>query len=136
MMNLPVIYIFTHDSITVGEDGPTHEPIEQLATMRAMPNTYMWRPADAKETAAAYEFALKANAPSVLALTRQDVPLYEGTGKAALKGAYVLKDSENPQVILIGTGSEVELCMNAYDQLKAEGIEARVVRPSVPISRI
>lgn len=127
LMNLPVIYVMTHDSIGVGEDGPTHEPIEQLATMRAMPNTYMWRPADAKETAAAYEFALKANAPSVLALTRQDVPLYEGTGKAALKGAYVLKDSENPQVILIGTGSEVELCMNAYDQLKAEGIEARVV---------
>ena len=128
LMNLPVIYVMTHDSIGVGEDGPTHQPIEQLACMRATPNTYMWRPADSKETAAAYEFALGASGPSVIALTRQTLPLYAETSREALKGAYVLKDfGANPQVILIGTGSEVEVCMAAAEKLSGEGIAARVV---------
>ncbi len=128
LMGLPVIYVMTHDSIGVGEDGPTHQPIEQLACMRATPNTHMWRPADSKETAAAYLSALKAKAPSVIALTRQNLPLYEETGEAALKGAYVLKDfGADPNVVLIGTGSEVELCMKAAAKLLEEGIAARVV---------
>lgn len=128
LMGLPVIYVMTHDSIGVGEDGPTHQPIEQLACMRATPNTHMWRPADSKETAAAYISALRAKAPSVIALTRQNLPLYEETGEAALKGAYVLKDfSGDPKVILIGTGSEVELCMKAGAKLAEEDIAARVV---------
>jgi transketolase len=128
LMGLPVIYVMTHDSIGVGEDGPTHQPIEQLACMRATPNTHVWRPADSKETAAAYISALKAKAPSVIALSRQTLPLYEETGEAALKGAYVLKDfGSDPKVALIGTGSEVELCMKAAEQLSEEGIAARVV---------
>ena len=129
LMNLPVIYVMTHDSIGVGEDGPTHEPIEQLAAVRSIPNAYMWRPADSKETAAAYEFALtKADGPVVMALSRQKLPLYEETGRKALCGAYILKDCEGtPDVILIGTGSEVELCVKAADELKAQGIKARVV---------
>lgn len=128
LMGLPVIYVMTHDSIGVGEDGPTHQPIEQLACMRATPGTYMWRPADSKETAAAYIFALKAKGPSVIALTRQTLPLYDETGAAALKGAYVLKDfGSDPKVILIGTGSEVEQCMEAAKKLSEEGISARVV---------
>ncbi|MGE5495736.1 MAG: transketolase [Burkholderiales bacterium] len=128
LMELPVIYVMTHDSIGVGEDGPTHQPIEQLACMRATPNTHMWRPADSKETAAAYISALKAKGPSVIALTRQNLPLYKETGEAALKGAYVLKDfGAKPDVALIGTGSEVELCMKAAEKLAAEGINARVV---------
>ena len=127
LMGLPVIYVMTHDSIGVGEDGPTHQPIEQLACMRATPGTHMWRPADSKETAAAYVSALGASAPSVIALTRQNLPLYDETGEAALRGAYVLKDFGVPEVVLIGTGSEVELCMNAAEQLSAQGIGARVV---------
>jgi transketolase len=128
LMKLPVIYVMTHDSIGVGEDGPTHQPIEQLACMRATPNTHMWRPADSKETAAAYISALSAKAPSIIALTRQNLPLYEESGEAALKGAYVMKDfGGNPSVALIGTGSEVELCMKAAAKLAEEGISARVV---------
>ncbi|MDD5018178.1 MAG: transketolase [Eubacteriales bacterium] len=128
LMGLPVIYVMTHDSIGVGEDGPTHQPIEQLACMSATPNTHMWRPADSRETAAAYISALGASAASVIALSRQDLPLYEGTGEAALRGAYVLKDfGSNPEVILIGTGSEVELCMGAGQKLSRQGISARVV---------
>lgn len=128
LMKLPVTYVLTHDSIGVGEDGPTHEPIEHLAAIRAMPDAYMWRPADSKETAAAYEFAMTHQAPTVLALSRQTLPLYDETGKAALKGAYVLKDCEGtPELILIGTGSEVELCVQAYETLCAKGIKVRVV---------
>ncbi len=128
LMGLPVIYVMTHDSIGVGEDGPTHQPVEQLACMRATPNTYMWRPADSKETAAAYIFALKAKGPSVIALTRQTLPLYDETGAAALKGAYVLKDfGSDPKVILIGTGSEVEQCYQAAQKLYEEGTAVRVV---------
>lgn len=129
LMKLPILYIFTHDSIGVGEDGPTHEPIEQLAAIRSMPGVYMWRPADSKETAAAYAFAMKAQAPTAMALSRQTLPLYQETGKEALKGGYVLKDTPTGKldVILLGTGSEVELCMQAWEALKKEGIGARVV---------
>ena len=128
IMELPVIYVMTHDSIGVGEDGPTHQPIEQLASMRAMPNLHMWRPADSKETAAAYLAALGADGPSVIALSRQNLPLYEETSDEALKGAYVLKDfGSDPQMIFIGTGSEVELCYNAAKTLFEEGISTRVV---------
>ncbi len=128
LMGLPVIYVMTHDSIGVGEDGPTHQPIEQLACMRATPNTYMWRPADSKETAAAYISALTATGPSVIALSRQTLPLYAESGDAALKGGYVLKDfGAEPSVILIGTGSEVEICYKAGQKLFDEGISARVV---------
>ena len=132
LMKLPVMYVLTHDSIGVGEDGPTHEPIEQLAAIRSIPGAYMWRPADSKETAAAYEFALtKADGPVCMALSRQKLPLYEETGKAALKGAYVMKDCEGtPEIILMGTGSEVELCVKAYDELTKAGRKVRVV--SVP----
>ncbi len=135
LMELPVIYVMTHDSIGVGEDGPTHQPIEQLAGLRATPNTFMWRPADSKETTAAYLSALTATGPSVIALSRQDLPLYEGSGDAALKGAYVLKDfGDKPQILLIGTGSEVELCMNAAEKLFEQGVSARVV--SMPCMEI
>ena len=127
LMKLPVTYVLTHDSIGVGEDGPTHEPIEQLAMMRSIPDTYTFRPADSKETAAAYQVALTGGKPTCIALTRQTLPLYDETGRGALKGAYVLKDSKDAQVILIGTGSEVELCMKAYDELAAKGVPARVV---------
>lgn len=128
LMEQRVIYIMTHDSIGVGEDGPTHQPIEQLACMRATPNTNMWRPADSKETAAAYVSALSAKGPSVIALSRQNLPLYDETGDAALKGAYVLKDlGENPEIILIGTGSEVELCVKAAEELYAQSTSVRVV---------
>ena len=130
LMKLPIIYIMTHDSIGVGEDGPTHEPIEQLAAIRSMPGAYMWRPSDSKETAAAYQFALtQADGPCVLALTRQTLPLYEETGKDAFKGGYIVKDSKGskPELILIGTGSELELCYKAYDELTLKGIDVRVV---------
>ena len=127
LMKLPVIYVMTHDSIGVGEDGPTHEPIEQLAGIRSMPDTYMWRPADSKETAAAYEFALtKAEGPVVMALSRQKLPLYEETGKAALKGGYILKDCEGtPELILIGTGSEH--AQFVFLGVHGHGVDAEVV---------
>ncbi len=128
LMGLPVIYVMTHDSIGVGEDGPTHQPIEQLACMRATPNTYMWRPADSKETAAAYISALTATGPSVIALSRQTLPLFEETGETALLGGYVLKDfGTDPSMIFIGTGSEVEICYKAAQKLFDEGISTRVV---------
>ncbi|MEF9864255.1 MAG: transketolase [Christensenellaceae bacterium] len=128
LMKLPVTYVFTHDSIGVGEDGATHEPIEHLAALRATPGVYMFRPADSHETAAAYQFALTKSAPTAIALTRQPLPLYKQTGKDALKGGYILKDGgKTPDIILIGTGSEVELCMNAAEVLASKKINARVV---------
>lgn len=128
LMKLPVTYILTHDSIGVGEDGPTHQPIEQISTLRAMPGSYTWRPADGHETAAAYEFAMTAKAPTAIALSRQPLPQYKETGKNALRGAYVLKDGgSNPAVVLIGTGSEVHLCMNAAEELAKQNVDARVV---------
>jgi len=134
LMGLPVIYVLTHDSIGVGEDGPTHEPIEQLAMMRSLPDSYTFRPADSKETAAAYQIALTKEKPICIALTRQKLPLYDETGKGALRGAYVLKDSENPEVLLIATGSEVEPCMKAYDLLKEQNVAARVI--SMPCTEL
>ena len=135
LMELPVTYIFSHDSIGVGEDGPTHQPIEQLAAMRSIPGFVDFRPADGHETAAAWYYAVtNGKHPVGIAITRQNLPYYEETGKAALRGGYVLRDSDNAEVILIGSGSELELCYKAYDELKAEGIAARVVSmPSVAL---
>lgn len=133
LMKLPVIYVLTHDSIGVGEDGPTHQPIEQLAALRSLPNMTVFRPADSKETAAAWYYAVtNSETPTSLVLTRQNLPLYEGCPKRALKGGYILKDSEKetPDVILMASGSEVELIHKAADVLKEKGIDARVV--SIP----
>ena len=129
LMKLPVLYVLTHDSIGVGEDGPTHQPIEQLAALRSMPNVYLWRPADAHEVAAAYAKALTLHGPSCFALTRQNLPLYKNSGKAAMKGGYILADSDKavPDVILLASGSEVEVALGAKEKLAAEGIDARVV---------
>ncbi|BDF57235.1 transketolase [Christensenellaceae bacterium] len=128
LMELPVTYVLTHDSIGVGEDGATHEPIEHLSALRATPGVYMWRPADGHETAAAYKAAMTIKAPSAIALSRQPLPQFKETGKGALKGGYILKDGgDKPDVILIGTGSEVELCMAAAEELSKENISARVV---------
>ena len=133
LMNLPVSYVLTHDSIGVGEDGPTHQPIEQLAALRSMPNMTVFRPADSKETAAAWYYAVtNGTTPTALVLTRQKLPLYNGCAKRALKGGYILKDSkkETPDVILMASGSEVELIFKAADELETKGIDARVV--SIP----
>ncbi len=130
IMKLPIAYVLTHDSIGVGEDGPTHEPIEQLAALRTIPNMIVFRPADSKETAAGWYLAMaEAKGPVSLVLTRQTLPLYEGSGKEALKGGYILKNSEKavPDVILLASGSEVELIFKAADELKSKGIDARVV---------
>lgn len=130
LMGVPVINIFTHDSIGVGEDGPTHQPVEQLAMLRSIPNFTVWRPCDTRETAAAWYDALKnTDGPSALVLSRQELPLLEGTGKDALKGGYILRGSEKemPRVIIIATGSEVKLACEAYDILAVKGISARVV---------
>ncbi|MFY9176043.1 MAG: transketolase [Caldicoprobacterales bacterium] len=130
LMGLPVVYVLTHDSIGVGEDGPTHEPIEHLAAARSIPNFTVFRPADPKETAAGWYAALtRKNSPTALVLSRQNLPLYEETGKEALKGAYILLDSEKetPDIILMASGSEVELVYKAHGILKEKGIDARVV---------
>ena len=129
IMELPITYILTHDSIGVGEDGPTHQPIEQLAGLRAMPNLKVFRPADGRETAAAWISALSGKEPTCLFLSRQTIPMLNGTGKDALKGGYILSNSnkKTPDAILIATGSEVSLCMNAKAELEKEGIDVRVV---------
>ena len=128
LMKLPVTYIMTHDSIGVGEDGPTHQPVEQLIMLRSVPGLKVYRPADGKETAAAWVSALSGNEPTVLVLTRQNLPQYENSGKEALKGGYVLEDCEGAaDVLLIATGSEVELCVKAKAALAEKGVNARVV---------
>ena len=128
MMKLPVTYIMTHDSIGVGEDGPTHQPIEQLIMLRSIPGLKVYRPADGKETAAAWVSALKGSEPTVLVLTRQNLPQYAGSGKNALLGGYILEDCEGtPDVLLIASGSEVEQCVKAKAMLAEAGIKARVV---------
>lgn len=137
LMKLPVVYVLTHDSIGVGEDGPTHQPIEQLASIRSIPNFHVYRPADSRETAAAwYSAVTRTDGPTALVLTRQDLPLYEESSKEALKGAYILKDSkkETPDMILMATGSEVELIYEAAKVLEGKGIDARVVSmPSLEV---
>ena len=131
LSKLKVIYVFTHDSIGVGEDGPTHEPIEQLAGLRAIPGLNVMRPGDATETAQCWMLALQHDGPSLFALTRQAVPNLSRTGAKgdASKGAYILSEAEGgtPDVILIGTGSEVSLCVKAQEKLKSYGVKARVV---------
>ncbi len=128
LMKLPVTYIMTHDSIGVGEDGPTHQPVEQLIMLRSIPGLKVYRPADGKETAAAWVSAINGNEPTVLVLTRQGLPQYENSGKAALKGGYILEDCEGtPDVLLIATGSEVEICVKAKAALAEQGVKARVV---------
>jgi transketolase len=134
IQHLPAIHVFTHDSIGLGEDGPTHQPIEQLAHLRATPNLYMVRPAGANETALAWRFAIEqTTTPVAFALSRQGLPVWNPSGvpdDAIHRGAYVLRDSfkdGDPDLILIGTGSEVHICTEAADLLEAEGIATRVV---------
>lgn len=127
LMKLGVVSIFTHDSIGVGEDGPTHQPIEHLASLRSIPNYTVIRPCDTNETAAAWYLAMqRKNSPTGLILTRQNTKSV-GDSKKALKGGYIIKDCENPQAIIIATGSEVGLCVEASEKLSKEGINIRVV---------
>ncbi len=125
------IFVFTHDSIGLGEDGPTHQPIEHLMMLRAVPKLTDYRPADANETAACWRLALERNGPSFFALTRQDLPVIDPATHdvyaGVSKGAWILEDAPKPQVILIGTGSEVSICVEGKKLLEAEGIAARVV---------
>ncbi|MGF7141596.1 transketolase [Anaerotaenia torta] len=133
LMGLPLTYVFTHDSIGVGEDGPTHEPIEQLAMLRAMPNFTVYRPADATECIAAWYYAVTScNTPTALVLTRQNLPQLAGSSKDALKGGYIVSNSkkEVPDAIIMASGSEVELGIKAQEELAKEGIDVRVV--SIP----
>ena len=134
LMEIPTIFIYTHDSIGLGEDGPTHQPIEQLPSLRAVPGLVLLRPADANEVVEAWKVIMQLkHEPAALVLTRQAVPTFDRTKYASAagvpKGAYVLADAPDskPQVILMSTGSEVQLCIAAYEQLKSEGIKARVV---------
>ena len=129
IMELPITYILTHDSIGVGEDGPTHQPIEHLAGLRAMPNMRVYRPADGRETTAAWISAITGKNPACLFLSRQTLPMLAGSGKDAFKGGYILADSKKktPDVILIATGSEVNLAIKAKNELIEDGIDARVV---------
>ena len=130
LMGLPVIYVFTHDSICVGEDGPTHQPIEHLANLRSIPNMHVVRPADGRETAAAWLAALKrTDGPTALILTRQDLPQLAGSGSQAEKGAYILEREKGQvsDVILMASGSEVHLIIEAKRELWEQGIDARVV---------
>jgi transketolase len=129
IMELPIPYILTHDSIGVGEDGPTHQPIEHLAGLRATPDLKVYRPCDGRETTAAWISALTGKHPTALFLSRQTLPMLEGTGKNAFKGGYVLSDSDKktPDIILMASGSEVNLIVSAKEELKKEGIDARVV---------
>jgi len=136
LMGLPVTYVWTHDSIGLGEDGPTHQPIEHLASLRAMPGLNVVRPADANETAVAWQTILQeTDHPAGLILTRQAVPTFDrtqqgwGAASGVARGAYVLVEASGgtPQVILIGTGSEVQLAVAAREQLEAAGIATRVV---------
>ncbi len=133
LMDIPVILIYTHDSIGLGEDGPTHQPIEQLMSLRAIPRLMVFRPADANEVAETWRYIMQLKKlPALMALTRQAVPTFDRSKYASAagvaKGAYVMADSGGtPDVILMGTGSEVQLCVDAYEKLIAEGVKARVV---------
>ena len=134
IMEIPAIWIYTHDSIGLGEDGPTHQPIEQLASLRAIPGMVLLRPADANEVVEAWKVIMQLHhEPAILVLTRQGVPTFDRTKYASAagvaRGAYILADAEGgkPEVILMATGSEVSICIDAYEKLKQEGIKARVV---------
>lgn len=130
LMKLPTTYVLTHDSIGVGEDGPTHEPIEQLAMLRATPNVNVFRPADATETAAGWYLAVTSKeTPTALVLTRQNLPQLAGSSKDALKGGYIIADAakETPDAIIIASGSEVSLAVEAKDMLAKDGVDVRVV---------
>ena len=130
LMNIPTIFVFTHDSIGVGEDGPTHEPIEQLAMLRSLPNFNTFRPADARETIAAWYAAMVSKStPTAIVLTRQNLPQLDGSGKKALKGAYIIKEASKstPDMILIASGSEVSLAIEAAAELEKDNISTRVV---------
>ncbi len=132
LMKLPVTYVWTHDSIGLGEDGPTHQPVEHLWALRAIPGLDVVRPADANETAAVWRIIMEHNdRPAALALTRQNLPVYAGTADASkvAKGGYVLEDASNgqPKVVIIGTGSEVEIALGARKSLEEQGIPTRVV---------
>lgn len=133
LMELPVTYIFTHDSIGLGEDGPTHQPVEQLATLRATPNVDVLRPADANELSELWKYVMTSDkSPSVLVLTRQNIPVIDRDkylpAEGSSKGGYIIADSdEEPEIILISTGSEVSICLEVFEKLKEEGINPRVV---------
>ena len=132
MMNQRVIYVFTHDSIGLGEDGPTHQPIEQLTSLRAIPNLNVFRPADRMETIECWEIALKSkNRPSIICLSRQNLPLIrkeKDLKNFSQKGAYIVKDFINKKkVILMATGSEVQIALKASEELENKGIGTRVV---------
>ena len=134
LMDLKVIYVFTHDSIGLGEDGPTHQPIEHLSSLRAIPNLTVIRPCDANETSEAWRYALESqNGPIALALSRQSLPTLDRTTFAPAsglsRGAYILRDARDgkPDVILIATGSEVPIALEAYKKLEEKGVKARVV---------
>jgi transketolase len=134
LMEIPALYVMTHDSIGVGEDGPTHEPVEQIASLRAMPNMLVLRPGDANEVVEVWKIAIQqTHRPATLVLSRQAMPTFDRTKYASAagvaKGAYILADAPGgkPDVILMGTGSELSLCVDAYEKLKAEGVNARVV---------
>src|SRR2546423_2220305 len=134
LMEIPTIFIYTHDSIGLGEDGPTHQPIEQLPSLRAVPGLVLLRPADANEVVEAWKGIMQLkHEPAALVLTRQAVPTLDrskyASASGGAKGAYILADTSEglPQGILMGSGSEISLCVDAYEQLKSEGIKARVV---------
>jgi transketolase len=130
LMELPVAWVFTHDSVGLGEDGPTHQPVEHYMALRAIPNLIVIRPADANETSAAWRSTLEAKGPVALLLTRQNVPVLDpDAAENALRGAYVLADAEGgePEAILIGTGSEVAVALEARKLLAEKGVTARVV---------
>jgi transketolase len=130
LMQIPVTYVFTHDSIGLGEDGPTHQPVEHVMALRAIPHLYVVRPGDAHETSAAWRIALEhRDGPTLMALTRQKLPIYaETAGDGALRGGYVFRDTDGtPEVILIGTGSELQLAVQAGEALQQQGTRARVV---------
>jgi len=126
-----VVYSWSHDSVGLGQDGPTHQPIEQLASVRAIPQLRVIRPADANESSHAWRVAIESDGPTALILSRQDLPVLEGTAaqvEGVAKGAYVLRDTEEePDIVLLGTGSEVHVCLGAADLLAADGVQARVV---------
>lgn len=137
LMGIDPMYIFTHDSVAVGEDGPTHQPIEQLASIEMIPETLVFRPCDYKETVAGWIKAMEIrNRPMVFALSRQDLPVYKETSKEAEKGGYILvkEEGSEPQVILMGSGSEIVNLVKAREELSKEGIDARVV--SIPCKRL